>query len=464
MALKPLHERLPRELLSHIFTIFCEEGGARSRVLLLTICREWQNTCYSTHALWCEVTIITHHRENPEPGTGLTLAEMASRAKTWLSRSGTLSCSLRISAGPNHYTDGAPAFEGLINFVSPRLQRLVMRAPTHEFRVFNKLLPDGLPELNELSVTQTHMGDRVVPFVDFSFCRCKKLRVVGLSFDDPPGLPVWKIVPLFNNITSLLPLQQLRTLAFHDAQTGVAESAKAISLCTSLETCKFSLGSWSGRTTPPDIPPTTLPNLRVLKLGLFEYQAVLFLQPFRMPALTELDLTSQGSVFSRIRGSFSSALLELHKRHPFPLRKLSLKDVALETGIFLNFLSRLEHLEEFATTSCDCLAMFLTKILTMELDTTPPFLPQLAHLEIQEKWDLWAPTDNNILLMIKSRWSQGKVPSVARLKRVTIADQHVLHKEFIREFELMSKEGLQFHVRGFGNNTYLPFNPRNRLS
>ena len=61
MAHRQLHERVPRELLSHVFTVFCEEGGARSRILLLTICREWQKIGHATHLLWSEVEISIKH-------------------------------------------------------------------------------------------------------------------------------------------------------------------------------------------------------------------------------------------------------------------------------------------------------------------------------------------------------------------------------------------------------------------
>ncbi|TFK63175.1 hypothetical protein BDN72DRAFT_847939 [Pluteus cervinus] len=129
-----------------------------------------------------------------------------------------------------------------------------MRTPSSEFGVLRDLLPDGLPELSELSLIP--FGSAVAPFADLMFSQCKQLRGVRISTNhiNESSLDLLPTLNLDN--LAFLPWHQLRTFTIQDQRIGPADFTKVFSLCTGLEICDIGLGFWRYETPLPlDVPP-----------------------------------------------------------------------------------------------------------------------------------------------------------------------------------------------------------------
>lgn len=274
--LSPLR-RLQPEILQEVFyhclpTAHNAVMSAKDAPLLLgRVCSQWRQLAYSTPKLWTSIHIFAVPMGSPPRCRGLAREQAIS---SWLSRSGVLPLSISISTHGRTFRAMRsrnpinPQIQPYIDLIAPYSRR--WRALhltffcfdwTDFFSTFNA---SNLPLLERLHIDGNYRRRRDVT-LDLSSLRrdngilsAPRLRVLSIPFFIPHLLELhirWRSLTGLNLSSRSLSLQ---------------DTAKILSLCSTLESCSVSVISPEPYLTPnPPDPPfeiteLTSPNLRAL--------------------------------------------------------------------------------------------------------------------------------------------------------------------------------------------------------
>ncbi|TFK68037.1 hypothetical protein BDN72DRAFT_858717 [Pluteus cervinus] len=298
------------------------------------VCPIWKDISQETPALWTFFYLSFPLNEKyPE----LRLIQ----AYHWLLRSKALPCELEIdttlSLIPSRLYKSH--FRPLLASVSRRLTWFWFCGHVEDFEDLFQNLPHSFPELRSLSLVPRRFGSplNIYPraFRDSKFL--KELTVSGRLFE---STEVVKEVLSVKRLTALV-------LEGHGLLPGLAYTL--FCTATNLVRCTISVKHFGGEEilAPAPISNISHRHLQELTLGYLSTDFAWLIRHFKFPALTKLNMKGDPKIErTLINSSVSGVLLELHRRDPFPLEVLELKDVNLDVQEFVTFLKRVPMLAE----------------------------------------------------------------------------------------------------------------------
>ena len=350
-AISPIKD-LPQEIIAEIISSCVSStvhlaalGPNESPWNLTQICSVWRHIALTTPSLWNDITVQFPCHQECES------AHLRGMLEIFLSRAGNLPISLDISAAMfyDYNPFCSPFIDSIIDIVRPhvgRLQSLELQPPW----VFMPLLelPGGVVRALE-SVTLVFAkedGDSP-PF----FGHGDGLTSNITAFEAAPDLRSVYLISQYADMhlnAFRLPWAQLTHLTILETYVDFADGHEVLRQCTSLISC--SIGVATDDFCVPTISPTILRNLESLTVHAYDEEGThgRFLEPFILPCLRHLELTSENNapwsemnVAPLIRRSSPAKLESFHSTAMTP-RDVSavLAEVPLLKELSICFLGR----------------------------------------------------------------------------------------------------------------------------
>lgn len=249
-----------------------------------------------------------------------------------------------------------------------------------------------------------------------------------------------------------VPWAQLEHLRLVDSDNWVERARDIFVQCTNLVSCKMKLAGVTPEEDDPPYPLATVkcyhPNLRSLHLQLHD-DITAFFQPVKLPKLEQLTL-ERFSIHDRTVRLFpAKALITLHLRSGFPLRRLRLGYIHFDSADLLVFLSQLSSLEVLELVMCEVLSDTLVVALTDSPSQTN-ILPELKRLVLSD-YNLFVK-DELVLDLVESRWwpvpeGTSLLESPCQLEEVVVDREYRMRRPTASALErarLLVDNGLNF--------------------
>ncbi|KAF8345525.1 hypothetical protein F5887DRAFT_1074254 [Amanita rubescens] len=246
----PLHERLPVEIIQHIFILRAQmheevylpfqRACAPPQQIVSHVCSDWRRIALNTGELWNNVMMVKLDEETLE------------MARIWLGRAKVMSVVLKLCLLKTVIPDLAHALETLCRPL--HLKRIEMMLSSCQLAELSKIPDDALPHLTETrvvlhahKVTPTLRLESFVSRVNFLLCAsgpCLDLLRFGC-------LPMGKMRHLDIRCVEMTPTQFLNVLL----------------RATSLESCRAVwYWEWEGEEPLVTMENVILPNMKTLIL------------------------------------------------------------------------------------------------------------------------------------------------------------------------------------------------------
>ena len=325
---------LPSEILQEIFFLYSDNPHSNARIATMPwrlghISHRWRKIALSLPFLWDNIPKIYLYEGRPEPSYFRALVCLLRRSGT----SPTLK--LNIIGHPFltlRYSKKVPKNPtGIIKEIirhSERIEQLrfVVNDET-TMRLFQGF-KGHLPNLRILRVRYYRYAPNFDVFEDAPALR---QVAIGGSFKD-------------NSIKVLLPWSQITHFEEELPAERIGNLAPLSSLRSLTNLNIYRAPTYSGQfILRPPYPPTTLPNLRTLRVLIYNYEyknVDLFLESLSIPAVEVMKILYMAPLIPPLVSMFSGF------RGPSRLQKLAFRTIPLQTGDLSALLKLTPHLVE----------------------------------------------------------------------------------------------------------------------
>ena len=246
----PLHERLPVEIIQHIFILHAQtheevylpfrSEGVPPQQIVAHVCSQWRRVALNTGELWNNVMIMKLDDKTLQV------------AKTWLGRAKNTCVVLKLSMVKTAIPDLAHTIEALCQPL--RLKRIEMMLSSYQLAELSKIPDEALPYLEETRVvlhahksTPTLRLESFVSRVNFLLCAAG------------PCLDLLRF--------GCLSMEKMRHLDIRCVEMTPTQIVNVLQRATSLESCRVVwYWEWEGNEPLAVTKDVILPNMKVLIL------------------------------------------------------------------------------------------------------------------------------------------------------------------------------------------------------
>ncbi|KAF8648467.1 hypothetical protein AX16_006270 [Volvariella volvacea WC 439] len=423
---------LPVEILSNVF-LFCKQNenpGIRYIQLPLTlglVCRRWRTATLIAHDLWSYVLI-------GGPDYPSKLVEPSIPAlNDWLSRSGELPCTLRMTINP---FETSLILHKVLTPITHRVCVLELAIPAHHLRGSLEIFARGLLRLHTLALALTDAKKRlasasVLSDVTIPFLASTNLQSIEL---DPS---VCKFLLDHRQLVASLP-PRLTNLVVSDV--GLQTALDILSKCRDLESLEL---EGSSARLPDFLAPTpsnTSSSLRRLSV-IHGNRIVSLFYSVSFPNLRVLHLTSWWALRDPL------ALSALASASP-PLEEVLLDNVVVSSEIIVQFFEEVPTIKFLTLYGCRCFDEYFVSSLTLAKGESAWYLPRLQRLIVHEQGA--GVGCRELVRLVASRWYVG-VEGCSRIRGVGIENGGTVGREVREQILRMEEEGLRVNVNGAGS-------------
>lgn len=423
--LVPLH-RLPTEILSEIFTLYCcsnekeiIQNSLPLQDVLCQVCSRWRRIAHSLPRLWTELTIAMVHGQFPHH---------VSMGQEWLQRSGSLPVGItfdvqedddRSDSGDTgrRSTAHLPVPRRIVqDCVRPFLHRctyLVLRLRVDDLMDLFDLPAIHAPHLKTLSLqladpvdgpkysvhVSLHNGD-VVTFND-----CPNLINIYVGTD-------YHLLPVLECMSTIKVPSALELTLEADLARDACAYRNMLIACNPKE-CTMSM-SGNDIYLSSDVLGSivTLDQLSLLKVELIGLARLSFLVgELRLPSLKTLSIDYPSKFNSWAQEEiWGQYLRDLQLRSSFSLTSFTLCNsppTRHSTGELLEFLQLVPSLESLCLIKCNISIYSLANALVLKHDgSRPTILPNLHSFHFEDRAEFFPneEEDGFIAEMVLSRW------------------------------------------------------------
>ncbi|KAF7336074.1 F-box domain-containing protein [Mycena sanguinolenta] len=404
---------LPTEITAEIFSYYVGKRHDIRRkdagpLLLASVCKSWNEICFSTCSLWASVFIVLDRAEDGVPFPPV---------QRWLSRAGSHPLDLFVSV------HGGNLSEILSCLAQHSAQWWTLGFEFHlSSSVVNELVPGQIPLLTELEISGIPFGHGTSPPLLTAFTEAPSLRKVWLSNASLD--------------TIHLPWIQLTHLT---AAGCLAECLKILNETRNLEVLDIVTDAQHTARSSLEL---TLPHLRTFRCS--DGPEGVLLSHLTLPALRTLELSGLES-----DGVFR--FLRLSSRSAWSLRSIRLSAMEYTDSIIcLQSLPSLEEVEIEIWESGDNLTP-LVELLAMDNG----FLPALCSMTVRAGGGSTEASPSALAEMLASRW-HGNRQGIAKLKSFHLSFFHLsmlrnvtgsLFQELKTRVAPLTEEGLDVVIR-----------------
>lgn len=397
------------------------------------VCTLWNKVALATPQLWQCFSVSVPNYHSVE-SLGHTVVD------SWLARSKVLPVSVSINI--KSPAVGYPTVTKSLLLVAHRIKHLHLSVPLSQLYPLRQI-GTQMPMLETLSVTPTNLEEDLHQWdgPPVSFKGCRSLHRVAVESHGPRSLL---------STTLTLPWDQLTCLRVDELNLRPNDLREFITLCTNLVEGYFTLYSRDGPEAPVQPRPISVHSRMKLLKVCFDggFGAAAFFQTLALPALEELHIMHYDMPIFPVEG-FAS-IRAAHERAPFPLKKLTLSRLPVDSEELLSFVGQIKTLEELVLQYCETLDAHLLLGLTSRQNQVP-LVPNLTLLRIDEPrfFSLTPAIDPKLMVdMIESRWwpdeGSAAMRRTCRLAKTCIDSKfEQLDANAIERLQIMQREGLK---------------------